>query len=157
MVLGLDGFGLSAYSPRHGGASHDLLTGSRSLQEVKRRGRWASDESLKRYGKETKLIEVMARVPPRTVASGEALHRRHAQDILLYMPGDLRRFVLRSHVPLCGRACFMWPKLRERSRLACSTGCPRKVSSLRPLPSMMSGSCRRVPCAARLVPNMLSS
>ncbi|CAE8661648.1 unnamed protein product [Polarella glacialis] len=43
------------YSLRHGGASEDLLARKRSTLEVKRRGGWSSDSSLKRYGKEGKL------------------------------------------------------------------------------------------------------
>ncbi len=38
-ALGLEGFGFSAYSLHHGGASHDLLCGQRVLAGVKRRGR----------------------------------------------------------------------------------------------------------------------
>ena len=39
------------YSLRRGGASEDLLTRSRADQGVKRRGRWASDSSPKRYAR----------------------------------------------------------------------------------------------------------
>ena len=44
------------YGMKYGGASPDLLSGARSLQEVKRRGVWKSDSSLKRYGKETRAM-----------------------------------------------------------------------------------------------------
>ena len=40
------------YALRHGGASDDLLTGRRSVMEVKRRGGWAAESSVKRYAKE---------------------------------------------------------------------------------------------------------
>ena len=86
LEMGLEGFGISAYSLRHGGASHDLLANIRSLVEVKRRGRWASDKSLRRYAKETKLIEVMARVPTMTIDRGVAFERRLEQSISAFMP-----------------------------------------------------------------------
>ena len=39
------------YSLRHGGASHDALTRRRPLSEIKKRGRWASDQTVRRYEK----------------------------------------------------------------------------------------------------------
>ena len=54
--LGLESLNICRYSLRHGGASHDILSNRRSLLEVKRRGLWRSDASLKRYGKEAKVL-----------------------------------------------------------------------------------------------------
>ena len=51
------------YGLRHGGASEDLLHRLRTPEAVKRRGRWASDESLKRYGKETRLLVELSKLP----------------------------------------------------------------------------------------------
>ena len=48
---------------RHGGATHDVLSRRRSLLEVKQHGRWASDNSLKRYVKEARLQTEVAKVP----------------------------------------------------------------------------------------------
>ena len=49
---------------RQGGASEDLLHRLRTHEAVKRRRRWgASDESLKRYGKETRLLTELAKLP----------------------------------------------------------------------------------------------
>ena len=62
-VLGLQHLKAHLYSLRHGGASHDLLACRRSLAEVKSRGRWASDQSLKRYGKSTRMLAVTRSVP----------------------------------------------------------------------------------------------
>ena len=53
----------SLYGLRHGGASEDLLHRLRTPEAVKRRGRWASDESLKRYGKETRLLTELGKLP----------------------------------------------------------------------------------------------
>jgi hypothetical protein len=45
----------SPYRLRHGGASHDRAMNLRTLAEVKRRGRWVADSSLRRYDKGTLL------------------------------------------------------------------------------------------------------
>lgn len=91
--VGLNEFHISAYSLRHGGASHDLLCQLRPLQEVKRRGRWASDSSLKIYSKETRLIEVMQRVPPETVRRATRLQSVLAETLLSRIPPHIRAFV----------------------------------------------------------------
>ena len=39
------------YSLRHGGASRDALSQRRPLSEIKNRGRWASDQTVRRYEK----------------------------------------------------------------------------------------------------------
>ena len=50
------------YSLRHGGASHDALTGSRSLTEIKARGHWRSDLSVARYSKPTRALKELSLV-----------------------------------------------------------------------------------------------
>ena len=50
------------YCLRHRGASHDLLTRSRSLVEIQKRGRWHSLKSLRRYGKETRSLSEAAKL-----------------------------------------------------------------------------------------------
>ena len=45
----------SLYRLRHGGASHDVAIELRSLAEVKKRGRWVSDSSVRRYSKAIRL------------------------------------------------------------------------------------------------------
>ena len=52
------------YHMRHTGVSHELVTGRRSLAECKRRGRWGSDKSLRRFAKGGRLGEQLARHPP---------------------------------------------------------------------------------------------
>ena len=61
------------YSLRHGGASEDLLTGVRTSEQVMRRGRWASQVSLRRYGKETRLLREAAKVEPDVLLFGEVV------------------------------------------------------------------------------------
>ena len=41
--------GFVAYSLRHAGASHDLLSRQRPMSEIKLRGRWNCDSSVQRY------------------------------------------------------------------------------------------------------------
>jgi hypothetical protein len=72
-ILQLGALGLSVYSLRHGGASFDLLTRRRTLAEVKRRGRWAADSSVRRYGKEGRLHAETLKVPPAVLAFGQAV------------------------------------------------------------------------------------
>jgi len=71
--LRLTPLGLSRYSMRHGGVSHDLLERRRALAEVKRRGRWMADASLRRYAKETRLLSELRKVAPEVVAYGRAV------------------------------------------------------------------------------------
>lgn len=51
------------YELRQGGASEDLLRGTRDLNGVFRRGRWRSRSSVRRYGKEAKLLAELGKVP----------------------------------------------------------------------------------------------
>ena len=57
-VVGLTG--QCIYQVRHGGASEDVVSGSRQLLEVMVRGRWAAVASLKRYAKAGKLQKLVA-------------------------------------------------------------------------------------------------
>ena len=61
--LQLEGMGWNLYNLRHGGATHDVITRRRSLLEVKQRGRWSADASLKRYVKQARLQTELARIP----------------------------------------------------------------------------------------------
>ena len=53
------------YKFRHGGASTDFALKHRSLAEVKLRGRWKSDASLRRYEKGGRLAEQLHRLGSR--------------------------------------------------------------------------------------------
>ena len=72
-VLGLESLSPHLYSLRHGGASDDLVTAARTQEEVKVRGRWATITSLKRYGKTTRLLLEMAKVPEDVFELGRAV------------------------------------------------------------------------------------
>ena len=59
----MEWMGATLYSLRHGGASWDLLQKQRSLADIKKRGRWASDASLRRYAKESRLQHQVTKIP----------------------------------------------------------------------------------------------
>ena len=70
-----DRVGLGPWQPclygfRHGGASHNLLMRHQSVAEVKKRGHWASDRSLRRYGKESLVMQKTNRIPRATLLYG---------------------------------------------------------------------------------------
>ncbi|CAK0894772.1 unnamed protein product [Prorocentrum cordatum] len=69
---------------RHGGPSHDRLRRQRSLPEIKERGRWASDKSVRRYEAHALVQQQEASLPP-------ALLRRAREA-----PGKLEGLVLTS-------------------------------------------------------------
>ena len=52
------------YVLRHTGASDDYLRHARSLADIKRRGRWISDSSVRRYEKAAKTMAVMENWSP---------------------------------------------------------------------------------------------
>ena len=81
LVLNLEFLGATLYSLRHGGASFDLLQKRRTLLEIKRRGRWAADSSLKRYAKESRLQHQLSLVPLPV--------RRFGLQVLAQLPGIL--------------------------------------------------------------------
>ena len=82
---------------RHGGASDDLVTRTRSLGEVKKRGLWAADSSLTRYGKETAMLQQLNRLRPEVLVYGqkvapiisEILARRRPAPVPPISPADL--------------------------------------------------------------------
>ena len=59
------------YMLRHGGASHDYASGYRRLEDVRRRGRWRSWSSVRRYEKGSRLAQVVHKLPPALQAHGK--------------------------------------------------------------------------------------
>ena len=97
--LELDHMHVCLYSLRHGGASHDSLHNLRSLTEIKDRGRWADDRSLRRYRKETRARLELFKMPDDVLLFGESVHN-HLESIF--------------HDPLIARGLI--PLLRVRVR-----------------------------------------
>ena len=71
--LGLDPLAPNLYALRHGGASEDLRNRHRSPMEVQLRGRWRTATSLRRYGKATRLMTQLAKVPEQVQAYGTTI------------------------------------------------------------------------------------
>lgn len=61
-AVGGEALAAVAYSARHGGPAWDRYKKFRSVPEVKSRGRWLSDRSLRRYEKHSKLAQVMGMI-----------------------------------------------------------------------------------------------
>ena len=59
------------HSVRHSRPSHDVLVGARSLEDVRRRGRWVSLKSVQRYTKGFILIRAMSQTPSSARQIGE--------------------------------------------------------------------------------------
>ena len=51
------------YQLRHGGASHESWTEFRGVADIKLKGRWASDASLRRYCKGGRVNQILRRLP----------------------------------------------------------------------------------------------
>ena len=61
MRLGLTRLGPPIlYQLRHGGASHEALTGFRDAWQLQQRGRWRSETSVRRYAKGGRVNQVLA-------------------------------------------------------------------------------------------------
>ena len=73
--------GLCLYQLRHGGASEDLLSRKRTLQEVKARGHWVTDASLRRYGKPGTVQKILNQMSPALRAMGTSTWA-HMQELL---------------------------------------------------------------------------
>ena len=80
--LNLDQLRPCRYGLRHGGASEDLLSGRRDHLAVKRRGGWRTDSSLKRYGKESRVLGEFKKVTPAVVEYGKVIQEQ-LEDLLV--------------------------------------------------------------------------
>ncbi|CAK0905964.1 unnamed protein product, partial [Prorocentrum cordatum] len=54
---------LTLHQLRHGGASHELLVRVHTQDEVKKRGRWATDQAVRRYAKGGRIQEQLNMLP----------------------------------------------------------------------------------------------
>ena len=54
----------SPYQCRHGGPSRDRLVKLRTLAEIKKRGRWDTDSSVRIYEKAGRIQQTLRGVPP---------------------------------------------------------------------------------------------
>eukprot|EP00959_Pyramimonas_sp_CCMP1952_P097948 2047047-Pyramimonas_sp.AAC.1 len=56
------------YSLRHGGASFDAISQRRALSEIKKRGRWRTDGSVRRYEKAALALREATKLSPATIS-----------------------------------------------------------------------------------------
>ena len=78
------------HSIRHSGPSEDLARGRASLEQVRRRGRWKSMDSVQRYTKSFALTRFRAKVPPETEEKAKEVHK-NLRRALLHALEDHRR------------------------------------------------------------------
>jgi hypothetical protein len=96
--LQLDQFEPCLYQLRHGGASDDAITERRSLLEIKLRGRWRSDASLRRYARTTNLLREVNRMPQQVIYLGKWLEQN------LEAAFHFRTRIPRHLIPIDGNA-----------------------------------------------------
>jgi hypothetical protein len=61
----------------------------RDVAAAKRRGRWAADSSLRRYGKETRILAELHKVPKEVVVYGELVESQLREVLLGRTPSPL--------------------------------------------------------------------
>ena len=76
-ALGLEPLGATLHGLRHGGASHDRLTHSRTLPEVQSRGNWRDPNTVRRYDKHARVGRQLQLLSPKCLALAE----RRAQEL----------------------------------------------------------------------------
>ena len=64
---------------RHAGASRDVEMKTRTLEEVRRRGRWKTLDSVQRYTKTFALVRARAAMPKEILAKGTELAKHRGQ------------------------------------------------------------------------------
>ena len=67
---------------RHAGASRDVEGSHRSLEEVRRRGRWRAAASVQRYTKTFWLVKQRARTPAWVLAKGQQLLQSRGDRVI---------------------------------------------------------------------------
>jgi len=85
-LAGLQHMGVHAYGLRHGGASWDTYTKARSLAEVKARGRWLADTSVRRCQKEGRVVRELERMGEGTIAEASIVEAQLAEMMLGRLP-----------------------------------------------------------------------
>jgi hypothetical protein len=80
----LEALKIDTYSLRHGGVSTDSLEKRRTLIEIKRRGRWRADESVRRYEKASIALKQLELLTPQQVKLGQTVDQ-HLGKIMMGM------------------------------------------------------------------------
>ena len=72
-AAGLGHMNLTPYGSRHGGASYDRFANRRPVAEVKARGRWKTDSTLKRCAKSALYLRQLSALPPEAVFNATSM------------------------------------------------------------------------------------
>ena len=75
-MAGLGGANIHPHMLRHGGASDDALRQTRAMIDIKRRGRWAADSSVKRYEKHARVLKSLENLPNQVRDYGNRIANR---------------------------------------------------------------------------------
>ena len=70
------------HSLRHTGPSEDATSGRRTLEDIRRRGRWTQPKSVQRYSKPHALIVHKARLPAAIMQKGRELEETFDKAVL---------------------------------------------------------------------------
>jgi hypothetical protein len=92
----------SLYRLRHGGASFDRSAGVRRLEEIKKRGRWSADVSVKRYEKAVRAQWIEAQLAPEWLAFAAA--SAPCLEAFVLRPSSLPRLPWPCVAPLPSRS-----------------------------------------------------
>jgi len=79
--VGINQWNPVLYMARHTGASLDRLENRISLEEVRRRGRWAAESSVRRYEKRALVMEVFQSLTPEQ----KLMCRRFDRDLVPFL------------------------------------------------------------------------
>ena len=108
-LTGCELLNFTLYGNRHGGATHQRLLGV-PMADIKKRGRWRSDNSLRRYEKATSVLAQAAKLPPAT--------REFAQQVRARLP-DIMNAMHRA-IALPSYKLDFLPSRSEMNALACT-------------------------------------
>ena len=114
LQLGMGHLSPCLYTLRHGGASYDLLRRQRPMKVVKARGRWISDQSLRRYGKATRMQQRTNALRPETVAFADEIEKNFAGLLELSASGRFPLVAPTVHNPQPFAAEPVKPALTRR-------------------------------------------
>ncbi|CAK0898069.1 unnamed protein product, partial [Prorocentrum cordatum] len=138
------------YQLRHGGPSHDRLKRYRSMDEIKRRGRWASDYTMKRYEAHALVQQELAALPVDV--------RRRAEAAPAKLHAELERLLARPQRPfvelMCGSAALA-KAVHAAGWASEGSAALRDDANLYGLPLLAAADAEKVRIANRLLANVL--
>ena len=108
--LGLEWVG-PPHCLRHAGPSHHATRGTKTLEDIRRRGRWSQAKSVQRYAKPHALTMHYARLP--------AGMKQQGRELGIQLPAILRAAVPAQHPWATELQAALLPLLRAKAHIAC--------------------------------------